>query len=157
MISVKDLHWREHYRVWTRHHSTDCRLKDAAQTSAAMNLASTCVTATTITFTVECIMSPNSPTEVDEPVAHWTQRRLQRPQYDIHRNMEGNVFGDPVADQEHTRHMPLLGRMCYPAIFLSKVYGSVSHFAQAIRQHEGKQGTEALVKEDNGRARSHNY
>ena len=35
--------------------------------------------------------------------------------------------------------------------------GNATHFAQTIRRHESKQGAEALVKEDNGQAKSHNY
>ena len=51
VIKVTDLHWREHDRVGTKHHSTDSRLLEANQTSAAGTLAPTCVTETTATFT----------------------------------------------------------------------------------------------------------
>ena len=119
VIKVTDLHWREHDRVGTKHHSTDSRLIEAAQISAAVNLAPTCVTEATATFTAN--------------------------------------FDNPVADHKHVRHLPLQGKMRHPVILLSEMYGNATHYARTIHQHESKQGAEALVKEDDGRAKRHNY
>jgi hypothetical protein len=96
-------------------------------------------------------------TEANEPLAHWTQGRLQRPQYIANMATEGVNWGESVADQEHTEHLSLQDRMRHPVTFLAEMCRDVMYFSQAICQQDGKQFVEAIVKEINGHMENQNW
>ena len=96
-------------------------------------------------------------TEEVEPIAHRTRGRLQLPQYVANEATEDGELGESVADQEHTEHLSLQDRMRHPVAFLAEMCGDVMYFAQAIRQPDGKQFVEAIVKEVNGHVDNQNW
>ena len=55
-----------------------------------------------------------------------------------------------MEDQAHREHLSLQDQMCHPVAFLAEMCGDVMYFAQAIRQPDGQQFAEAIVKQING-------
>ncbi len=92
----------------------------------------------------------------DEPIAHWTQGRLQQGQFVANAATDGGELGDSAADQENTCHLAIQDRMRHPVAFLVEMCGPIIYFSQEIKQPDRKQFVDAIVKEVNGHVENQN-
>jgi hypothetical protein len=93
----------------------------------------------------------------DEPIAYRTRGRLRQQHYTANEAIDKIGLGKTMDNQAHAEHLSLQDQMRHPVAFLAKMCGDVMYFAQAIRQSDGQQFVEAIIKEVNGHVDNQNW